>query len=135
MPGTNITCSASIKKRIVDALNLTYYDCPIGETQEIEFENLNTAEYEFVFKMSGKTDADTITDDGIEKTAEICIKNFKFDDYSIDKVMESLAVYTHDNNGYGEMHDEVFSYLLGCNGTVTLKFKTPVHLWLMETNE
>jgi hypothetical protein len=42
------------------------------------------------------------------------------------------AVYTHDFNGtQQEIQDEFYSEM-GCNGTVSLKFSTPIYLWLLE---
>ena len=132
MPESNIECSVNIKKKVNDEISLAMYKCPIGESQEFIIEDIDTAEYEFKFTMSGKVDTDTSMD-GVEilKTSEISIKNFKFDNFSIDHLMERLAIYTHDNNGYGEMHDEAFSYVLGCNGVVTFNFCTPMYRWLL----
>jgi len=43
-----------------------------------------------------------------------------------------LATYTHDFNGTKELTQEKFYGVMGCNGTVSLKFATPIYLWLLE---
>ena len=42
------------------------------------------------------------------------------------------AVYTHDFNGTSKATENKFYGELGCNGTVSLKFSTPMYLWLLE---
>jgi len=43
-----------------------------------------------------------------------------------------LAQYQHDFNGTGNPTIDKFYGEMGCNGTVSLKFTTPIYLWLLE---
>mgnify|MGYP003352455181 CR=1 FL=1 len=40
--------------------------------------------------------------------------------------------YRHDYNGTGQPTEDNFFGVLGCNGTVELRFTTPIYLWLLE---
>jgi hypothetical protein len=42
------------------------------------------------------------------------------------------ATYTHNFNGAGAETQEKFYGEIGCNGIVSLKFSTPIYLWLLE---
>jgi hypothetical protein len=42
------------------------------------------------------------------------------------------AMYTHNFNSTGPSTQDKFYGELGCNGTVTVKFNTPIYLWLLE---
>jgi hypothetical protein len=41
-------------------------------------------------------------------------------------------VYEHDYNGTGTLTQEKFYGQMGCNGTVSLAFCTPIYMWLLE---
>jgi hypothetical protein len=43
-----------------------------------------------------------------------------------------VAKYQHDFNGTGKLTTQNFYGELGCNGTVSLKFSTPIYIWLLE---
>lgn len=96
--------------------------------------NDDEAEHVLVFELSGKTsdhtkvdDTGTITQDVIVSIGDIC-----FDEIKLGHLMCEQAVYKHDFNGTGLPTEEKFYGTMGCNGTVTLKFATPVYLWLLE---
>ena len=42
------------------------------------------------------------------------------------------TVYSHDFNGTQSMVNDSFHGRAGCNGTMSLKFSTPMYLWLLE---
>jgi len=50
----------------------------------------------------------------------------------ITPIVNSLAEYRHDFNGSQPPTVAKFYSEMGCNGTVSLKFTTPVYLWLLE---
>lgn len=98
-------------------------------------EDDNTHSIKFI--MSGKTDDHTIVDDNNEiiSSAQVEIKNVKFDEIQIDDLFlsnDNLATYTHNQNGYGDEVTDVFDFCMGCNGTAEFKFGTPVYIWLLE---
>jgi hypothetical protein len=107
----------------------------VTETQTIsyEFSDLD-AEHEFRFVMKNKTaDHTTVDDSGaIVKDACLTISDLAFDEILLGHVVTEKAEYTHDFNGTGSLAQHKFFGEIGCNGVVSLKFTTPVYLWLLE---
>jgi hypothetical protein len=68
----------------------------------------------------------------ILKDACLTVSNLSFDDIELGQMVNELAVYEHDFNGTAEKNKHKFFGTMGCNGTVTLKFTTPIYLWLLE---
>jgi hypothetical protein len=75
----------------------------------------------------------TIDADGnITRDAVINIGSFEFDEIDCNQVVQDLAVYTHNFNGSAAETQDQFFGSMGCNGTLSLKFSTPIYLWLLE---
>lgn len=92
------------------------------------------AEHELKFVLKNKRPEHTKIDSegNIVEDACIVINNIEFDALELGQIVPTLARYTHDFNGTGaETQDKFYSHM-GCNGTVSLKFTTPVYLWLLE---
>jgi hypothetical protein len=91
-------------------------------------------EHQLKFVMKNKTQDHTKVDQlgAIVSDARLIIKDFAFDEIKLGHMFTELATYTHDFNGTGAMIDDKFYGELGCNGTVTLEFYTPIYLWLLE---
>jgi len=90
--------------------------------------------HELRLVLKGKTEKHTqINDDGtIVSDATLTISNLAFDEIKLGHMLTQLATYTHNYNGtQGQVTDKFYSEL-GCNGTVSLKFTTPIYLWLLE---
>jgi hypothetical protein len=68
----------------------------------------------------------------IESDAVLEIKNLAFDGIELGLIVTEQTVYIHDFNGTAELTQDQFFGTMGCNGTVTLKFTTPMYLWLLE---
>jgi hypothetical protein len=94
----------------------------------------DNAEHELRFVMKNKTVDHTELDaDGnIVRDARITISNLKFDQIELGQIVTRQAVYTHNFNGTQEETKEKFYGEMGCNGTVSIKFTTPIYLWLLE---
>jgi len=92
------------------------------------------SEHELTFELFGKLPEHTkITETGeIVSDALLEINNITLDGIDLDQIFQSLAVYHHDFNSSQAPADHKFHGSIGCNGTVTLKFTTPVYLWLLE---
>ena len=58
--------------------------------------------------------------------------SFVVADIDVDQIMFTKSVYHHDTNGTQPTQDAQFYGAMGCNGIVSLKFTTPVYLWLLE---
>jgi hypothetical protein len=68
----------------------------------------------------------------IVSDAMITVGNIAFDEIDCTQIVNEQAVYRHNLNGTGpEIQDRFFADL-GCNGTVEMKFATPIYLWLLE---
>ncbi len=81
-------------------------------------------------KLSEHTQIDA--DNTIVSDARISVSDIEFDGIALDQLVPVLAKYQHNFNGTGELIIDEFYGELGCNGTVSLKFTTPIYLWLLE---
>ena len=74
-----------------------------------------------------------IDDQGnIVSDALLGVTEISFDEIDCTQIVHDLAVYRHNLNGTAPEIDDKFFGDMGCNGTVELKFSTPVYLWLLE---
>ena len=94
----------------------------------------NNAEHELrVVLKHKKTEHTTVDADGnITQDAVINVGSFKFGVIDVNQIVQDLAIYTHNFNGSGDTTQSKFFGSMGCNGTVSLKFTTPVWFWLLE---
>jgi hypothetical protein len=75
-----------------------------------------------------KIDAEgTITQDAV-----ITVANFEFEEIDVSQIVVNHAVYLHNFNSTGPDQQHRFFGSMGCNGTMSLKFSTPIYLWLLE---
>jgi hypothetical protein len=90
--------------------------------------------HELRFILKNKTQQHTIVDDqgNIVKDSCVVISNLTFDEISLGHILTEKAVYLHNFNGSGPETQDKFYGQIGCNGTVSLKFSTPMYLWLLE---
>lgn len=91
-------------------------------------------EHELFFVMGGKTQEHTVIDENgaILKDASLTIKNITFDEIDVAMIVVKNATYAHDFNGTQAPTQTKFYGEMGCNGTVNLRFNTPIYLWLLE---
>jgi hypothetical protein len=115
---------------LFDTDHLTH-DC-----QPLEFEvNDAEGEHELRFVLKNKTHEHTQVDasGNIVADSSIIISDLAFEEIELKQIFYDRTVYTHDFNGTGtETHDKFYG-TMGCNGTVSLKFTTPIYLWLLES--
>ena len=107
----------------------------VTETVQIKHEISDAdGEHELTFELFGKLPEHTkITETGeIVSDALIEIGNITLDEIDLDQIFQLLTVYHHDVNGSQTPADHKFYRHMGCNGIVTLKFTTPIYLWLLE---
>ncbi len=81
-------------------------------------------------KLSEHTQVDA--NNNIVNDARISVSDIEFDGIALNQLVPALAEYQHNFNGSGEQIIDEFYGEMGCNGTVTLKFTTPIYLWLLE---
>jgi hypothetical protein len=91
-------------------------------------------DHQLQFVMKNKTcDHTTIDSEGnILSDCRICISDLSFDEIKLGTIFTDHAVYEHDFNGTADKIQDKFYGEMGCNGTITLEFTTPVYLWLLE---
>ena len=96
--------------------------------------NDDEASHKLQFVLSGKTHAHTKIDQqgNIVSDSLLNITQISIDDIELDNFVYSLSKYDHDFNGTKEPVTAKFYGSMGCNGTVTFEFTTPIYLWLLE---
>ena len=92
------------------------------------------AEHELRLIMKNKTTEHTQVDEegNIIVDARLKITDMAFDEIQLGHMTTEQATYEHDFNGTRALSQHKFYGEMGCNGTVSLKFTTPVYLWLLE---
>jgi len=111
------------------------FDQTIVETTPVEFDVIeDEAEHSLRFVMANKMlDHTQIDSDGnIIADSRLTVSDIEFDEIPLGQIIINKAVYTHDFNGTAAETQDTFYGEMGCNGTVELKFNTPVYLWLLE---
>jgi hypothetical protein len=90
-------------------------------------------EHELQIVMSGKTQDHTIVDDhgNIVKDAVLSVA-FRVDNVNFDELFQKQVVYTHNFNGTQPNIADTFHGFMGCNGTLSLKFTSPLFLWVLD---
>jgi hypothetical protein len=96
--------------------------------------NDDEGEHEFKFVMKNKTPEHTVIDDAgnIVTNAMLSIANVTFDEIKLGHTFVKNTVYHHDFNGSQDPIEDEFFGDMGCNGYVSLRFTTPIYLWLLE---
>ena len=89
-------------------------------------------ELRFVLKNKKPTHTTVDANGSIVSDARLTVGDIRFDDIDCQYLTTKLAQYQHDFNGTGNPISDSFYGELGCNGTVTLKFSTPIYIWLLE---
>jgi hypothetical protein len=92
------------------------------------------AEHELKFVLKNKTQDHTKVDEqgNILSDAMLSISNIEFDQVKLGHMFFEQSVYHHDMNGSQDLTEYKFYGSMGCNGYVSLKFATPIYLWLLE---
>ena len=117
--------------------NNKFYDTEhVQSPQQITVEIADDdAEHELRLVLKNKIQDHTKVDQegNIISDARLVITDLNFDDIRLGHMVTEQAVYTHDQNSQlsTPVQDKFYSEM-GCNGTVSLKFATPLYLWLLE---
>jgi hypothetical protein len=115
--------------------NIIYENTNVSEESQIQYHmSDDDGEHELTFEMFGKiSDHTTIDDSGnIVSDAMLSIFDIEIDEIDVSYIVQTQSVYHHDFNGTRAPVEDKFYDSLGCNGTVKLKFTTPIYLWLLE---
>lgn len=115
--------------------HLIYDTSALTGPRQIDYDiDGDDASHQLRFVLKHKAGSQTQLDENNRITRDSCItvKNVCMDGINIDVLMNEKAVYQHDFNGTGPSTQEKFYGTMGCNGTVTLDFTTPIHVWLLD---
>jgi hypothetical protein len=108
----------------------------VTETINVTHEFSDEEEKEHLLRlvMNGKNIEHTVLDDNgnITQDAVLNISKMQFDGIELNQILVDNSVYTHDFNGSGKTISDKFFHVMGCNGTVELKFSSPVYIWFLE---
>jgi len=107
----------------------------VYQTHQVEYEMPdNDGDHELRFVLKNKLSDHTEVDSygNIVSDATVMVSDIQFDDIDCDYLTVKLAQYYHDFNGNGEPTIDKFYGEMGCNGTASLRFTTPIYLWLLE---
>lgn len=131
--GTTNMAAGLVMQVWVDAEKI--FDQPVVDTTPVEFDILeDETEHSIRFVMNNKMPNHTQVDSNgnIVADSRLTVSDLEFDQIPLGQIVNDNAVYTHTFNGTSaEIQDKFFGEI-GCNGTVELKFTTPVYMWLLE---
>ena len=106
----------------------------VQESHTIRYEFIDDEgdhELKFVLKNKQSTHTTVDLDGKIISDAVLTIHNISFEDIDCQYLTTKLAEYQHNFNGTGAETQQKFYGSMGCNGTVALKFSTPIYIWLL----
>jgi hypothetical protein len=130
---SDATCPLGIEIWLDDAVLLTsnHVQEKISFSHDMSDED---GEHELRIVLRGKTTDHTQVDEqgNIIKDATWKISNVEIDELAVDHLFLERCIYTHDFNGTQPTIEDLFYGIAGCNGSISLKFSTPVYLWLLE---
>jgi hypothetical protein len=89
-------------------------------------------ELELILKNKKATDTKIDANGTIISDATLTVSDLAFDEIKLGHIVTKLATYIHNFNGTKDLTQDQFYGEMGCNGTVGLKFTTPMYLWLLE---
>lgn len=99
-----------------------------------EFSDQYDQEHSFEIELQGKLPVHTHIDEHHMILSDVTVEigSIALDDIELGHVFSEQAVYHHDHNGTTDPVRDQFFGVMGCNGRVTLRFHSPVYLWLLE---
>lgn len=96
----------------------------------------DAVEEEHVLKiiLKNKRSEHTVLDDdqNIVVDSLLLLNNFELESIDINQLVYEHAEYCHDFNGNGPAITEKIYGSMGCNGSLSLKFSTPLYVWLLD---
>ena len=89
-------------------------------------------ELRFVLKNKLLEHTQVDADGNIIRDNTLSVSDIEFDSIDCQYLVTTVARYQHDFNGTGDATTQRFYGKMGCNGTVSVKFSTPIYIWLLE---
>ena len=96
--------------------------------------DVNNGDHELKLIMKNKTVDHTTIDDknNIVKDACLEVNNFSIDNIKLKNLFLENTKYYHSYNSNSEIIEDKFYGTIVCNGTVVLKFSSPLYIWFLE---
>jgi hypothetical protein len=107
----------------------------VAQPTAVEFDmSDDEGEHELKFVLKNKLPTHTIIDEhgNIVNDAVLSIANVAIDGIKLGHMFFEQTRYHHDFNGAELLAEYKFFGVMGCNGYVSMKFSTPLFLWLLE---
>jgi hypothetical protein len=107
----------------------------VASKNSIKFDlDVDDGDHELQFTMKNKTIDDTVVDEhgNIVSDAYLTIANMHLENVDLEYNFIKHSVYTHNFNGTQDSIEDSFHGTMGCNGTVTFRFSSPVYIWILE---
>lgn len=114
---------------------LVNYDHVTAATPvSIDIPDDDDGDHELEFVLKNKTPEMTKIDESgnITRDVVLTINNLSFDGIKLGYALVEHSKYYHNGNGSRDPVEDKFYGDMGCNGSVILKFATPVHFWFLE---
>jgi len=105
-----------------------------SEHVKIEINDQDPTEHEIEFELTGKQLHHTKLNEQNEITqdAVITVQNITIDGIPVDQLISEKSQYRHNYNGHRDSVTDQFYGVMGCNGSATFRFSTPIYMWLLE---
>jgi len=96
--------------------------------------DVNDGDHELKFIMKNKKIEHTTLDhnNNIIKDACLNIDNFFIENIELKNSFIENTKYYHSYNSDSEKIEDEFYGTMGCNGTIVLKFSSPVYMWFLD---
>jgi len=107
----------------------------VAQPTAVEFDIADDdGDHELKFVLKNKLSTHTVIDEhsNIVSDAVLSIANVAMDGIKLGHMFSEQTHYHHDFNGAELLAEYKFFGDMGCNGYVSLKFSTPIYLWLLE---
>jgi hypothetical protein len=96
-------------------------------------DTVDCVEQKIQIRLAGKSNNHTSCDDNgnIISDVALIVKKFEIEHISVvDIFCSGKQCYRHNFNGTAEEFVDEFYGYIGCNGTVTFDFYSPIYLWI-----
>ena len=105
-----------------------------AESVRCDIDDEVEAEHVLKIVLKNKLPEHTVIDaeQNIVSDSLLLLTNFELEGIEIDQLVFDQAEYFHDFNGSGPATTDKVYNSMGCNGTLSLKFYTPLYLWLLD---
>jgi len=126
-------CSDITAEVWLDQRHIVSYTCSTKSTTQIFFLDDAPANHQLQIRMQGKLPSHSVvaSDGSMLADASILVSRIEFEDIDMMPIFcQGHCCYFHNHNDPNRAIelDEFYGYI-GCNGTVSIDFATPIYLW------